>query len=230
MSQSEKENVNEEITSDNSEDSEEKEEYEILSSDSFKYDYNYKIIVIGNSSVGKTCLTYRASTGEFNDRMPPTLGFDYSPFFLRYKDKILKLEIWDTCGQESYRAIIKTFFTNASLAIIVYAIDDENSFLSVEEWVRQCKEKCSPTTKFFLIGNKVDLDDQRKVSYEKGKEIMKNNNIEFFIETSAKNGFNVNELFCEVGKSLYQETLKNSEIDKVSILNNYILLFMNLEY
>ena len=133
------------------------EDFEILARDYPKYDYNFKIIIIGNSGVGKTCLTLRASTGEFHDKEPPTLGFEYFPFFLKYKDKVLKLEIWDTCGQEAYRSLIKSFFKNSSMAIIVYSIDNTNSFNSIEEWVRQCKSSCSPETKFFLIGNKADI-------------------------------------------------------------------------
>jgi GTPase SAR1 family protein len=70
------------------------------------------------------------------------------------------LEIWDTCGQEQYRSLIKSFFSNSSLAIIAYAIDDKKSFNSIDEWVRQCKTSCSPDTKFFLIGNKADLIEE----------------------------------------------------------------------
>ena len=79
---------------------------------------------------------------------------------MKYKEKILKLEIWDTCGQEAYRSLIEFFFNNASLAIIVYAIDDFNSFKSVDEWIRQCKTSCFPETKFFLIGNKIDIEPE----------------------------------------------------------------------
>ena len=135
-------------------------DFVLLSPENLKYDFNYKIIIIGNSSVGKTYFTLRASTGEFMDKQPPTLGFEYRPFFLKYKNKILKLEIWDTCGQESYRSLVKSFFFNSSLAIIVYAIDDNSSFESIDEWVRQCKTNCAPDTKFFLIGNKADLVDE----------------------------------------------------------------------
>ena len=91
--------------------------------------------------------------------MNPTLGFEYFPFILRYKEKVIRLEIWDTCGQEAFRALIKQFFNNASLAIIVYAIDDIKSFDSIEQWIRQCKSLCSPETKFVLIGNKADVED-----------------------------------------------------------------------
>ena len=134
---------------------------EILPSDYIKYDYNYKVIVIGDSGVGKTSVTYRATKREFLEKISPTLGFEYFPFVLKYKEKVIKLEIWDTCGQESYRSLIKSFFTNSSLAIIVYAIDDLKTFNSVDEWIRQCKTLCSPETKFILIGNKADVEDEK---------------------------------------------------------------------
>jgi small GTP-binding protein len=85
-------------------------ECEILPSDYSQFDFNFKIIIIGNSGVGKTCLTVRASSGEYQDKMGPTLGIEYFPFVVKYKEKILKLEMWDTCGQEAYRSIVKTFF------------------------------------------------------------------------------------------------------------------------
>lgn len=134
---------------------------EILPSDYIKYDYNYKVIVIGDSGVGKTSVTYRATKREFLEKISPTLGFEYFPFVLKYKEKVIKLEIWDTCGQESYRSLIKSFFTNSSLAIIVYSIDDLKTFNSVDEWIRQCKTLCSPETKFVLIGNKADVEDEK---------------------------------------------------------------------
>ena len=135
--------------------------FEVLSPETSAYDYNYKLIIIGDSGVGKTCLTYRVTTGEFREKIAATIGFEYFPFIVKYKNKILKLEIWDTCGQEAYRSLIKTFFNNSSLAIIVYAIDNKKSFNSIEEWIRQCKTLCSPDTKFFLIGNKSDVDDDK---------------------------------------------------------------------
>jgi small GTP-binding protein len=149
---------------DNSEDSEKEinidinKEFEILSSETSQFDYNYKIIIIGDSGVGKTCLTFRATSGEFREKIPATIGFEYFPLIIKYQNKILKLEIWDTCGQEEYRSLIKSFFNNASLAIIVYAVNSKKSFSSIDEWIRQCKDLCSPATKFFLIGNKNDVD------------------------------------------------------------------------
>jgi small GTP-binding protein len=141
--------------------SNDKSNFEILPNDYTYSDLNYKIIVIGNSGVGKTCLTYRATTGTFHDKMTATVGFEYVPFFIKLNDKVIKLEIWDTCGQEAYRSLIKSFFINSSLAIIVYSIDNRKSYDSIEEWIRQCKDLCSPDIKFFLIGNKNDLEDEK---------------------------------------------------------------------
>ena len=151
----------ESTTSDKEENYEINKDFEILSSDSAQYDYNYKIIIIGDSGVGKTCLTYRATSGEFREKIAATIGFEYFPFVVKYKNKILKLEIWDTCGQEAYRSLIKSFFNNSSLAIIVYAVDNKKSFSSIEEWIRQCRSLCSPDTKFFLIGNKNDVEEDK---------------------------------------------------------------------
>ena len=110
------------------------EDFEIWSPDSSQYDYNYKIIIIGDSGVGKTCLTFRATSGEFREKIPATVGFEYFPFIVKYQNKILKLEIWDTCGKEAYRSLIKSFFNNSSLAIIVYAVNSKKSFTSIDEW------------------------------------------------------------------------------------------------
>ena len=159
---------NKEVEDDGKKENSEKEksddftkDFEILSSDSAQYDYNYKIIIIGDSGVGKTCLTYRATSGEFREKIAATIGFEYFPFVVKYQNKILKLEIWDTCGQEAYRSLIKSFFNNSSLAIIVYAIDNRKTFTSIDEWIRQCKSLCAPDTKFFLIGNKNDVEQEK---------------------------------------------------------------------
>ena len=133
-------------------------DFEILDQKYANPDHVFKLIVIGDSSVGKTCLTYRIATGEFPKRDSPTLGFEFFPILIKYKDKILKMEIWDTCGQEAYRSLIKSFYINSSMAIIVYSIDNKKTFENIPEWIRQCRNYCSPKTKLILIGNKNDLE------------------------------------------------------------------------
>ena len=132
-------------------------DFEILPKDFAEPDHIYKIIIIGDSGVGKTSLTYRISTGKFHQIDIPTLGFEFCPILVKYKDKIIRLELWDTCGQEAYRSLIKSFFINSTLAIMVYSIDSKKSFNSIPEWIRQCRNFCSISTRYILIGNKNDL-------------------------------------------------------------------------
>ena len=132
--------------------------FEIISPES-NYDLNFKLIIIGNSAVGKTSITYRATTGVFSDKCAPTIGYEYFNFLVKYQSKIIKLEIWDTCGQEAYRSLIKTFFNNTSLAVIVYVVNNRDSFDSIEEWIRTLRSLCSPKIRIFLIGNKNDIKE-----------------------------------------------------------------------
>ena len=136
------------------------EDFKLLSSDIAQYDYHYKVILIGNSK-GKTSLTCRAVSPEFPEKIAATIGFEYFPFVVKYQNKILKLEIWDICGQEAYRSLIKSFFNNTSLAIIVYDIDNRKTFNSIDEWIRQCKSLCCPDTKYILVGNNNHVDEDQ---------------------------------------------------------------------
>ena len=132
------------------------DDFEIITQSFGRYDFSFKIIFLGDSGVGKTSITNRMITGNFSKNQSPTIGFDLFPFILKYKEKVIKLEIWDTCGQEVYRSLIKSFFINASLAVVTYSVTDRNSFASISEWLRECKHYCSPKTRFLLVGNKSD--------------------------------------------------------------------------
>ncbi len=120
----------------------------------------------------------------------------------------IKLQIWDTCGQEIYRSLISSFYHNSSLAIIVYSIDNEMSFHNIETWLNEIKTLGNPDVNIFLIGNKADLKDKRKVTKEMADTFCDNNNIDFFLETSAKTGFNADHVFIEEAKLLYTTHLK----------------------
>jgi small GTP-binding protein len=97
--------------------------YEILPDDYAHYDLSFKLIVIGDSGVGKSCLTLKATKNLFENNYSATVGFEYFSFIIKIKDKVLKMQIWDTCGQEIYRSLITNFYRNSSLAVMVYAID-----------------------------------------------------------------------------------------------------------
>ena len=184
---------------------------EVLSDDFPNFDLSFKLIIVGDSGVGKSCLSIKASRNYFEDFYSPTVGFEFLTFNVKVKDKSVKLQIWDTCGQEVYRSLISSFYRSASLAIIVYSIDNENSFNNIEKWLNDIKSQSSPDVKIFLIGNKVDLADKRKVTKDAGENFSSSHNVSFFTETSAKTGLNVQNVFIEAAKVLYlqYEEIKN---------------------
>ena len=133
--------------------------YEILSSDYANYDLSFKIIIIGDSDSGKSTLVAFGTKDIFEENYSPTLRFEFKTFNVKIKDKAIKLQIWDTCGQEMYRTLISSFYYNSSLAIIVYAINNIKTFNDVDYWIRECKLNCSPGAKLFLVGNKIGVNE-----------------------------------------------------------------------
>ena len=166
------------------------------------------MIIIGDAGVGKSCLTLKASKGNFDDTYSPTVGFEFLSFNVKIDSKIIKLQIWDTCGQEIYRSLISSFYRNASLAMMVYSIDSKESFIHIESWLKEVKLQSNPDIKVFLIGNKADLEDQREVQLNDAKQYKEENGIHYFCEASAKNGLNAQTVFIEAAKLLYNEHLQ----------------------
>ena len=177
----------------------------INNEDTGKYDYSYKIIVIGDSGVGKSCLTNRASKERFSSDYSPTLGFEFRTFSTNVENKIVKLQIWDTCGQEVYRSLITNFYRNSHLAMLVYSIDSKNSFVSLNQWLKEVKINSNPDIKIILIGNKADLENERQVTNNEAKKFQEENQILYFEETSAKTGLNAKKVFEESAKILFLE-------------------------
>ena len=184
---------------------------QVLADDFPSFDLSFKIIIVGDSGVGKSCLSIKASRNYFEDFYSPTVGFEFLTFNVKVEDQNIKLQIWDTCGQEVYRSLISSFYRSASLAIIVYSIDNEESYINIEKWLNDIKTQSNPDVKIFLIGNKADLEDKRQVTKEYGEKFYKDHKLSFFTETSAKTGFNVQNVFIEVAKELYKqhEEIKN---------------------
>ena len=181
--------------------------YEILPEDFNNFDLNFKLIVIGDSGVGKSCLTTNGVKNIFDDSYNATVGFEFFNFNLKLNGKVIKLQIWDTCGQELYRSLITNFYRNCSLAIMVYAINSKDSFENIEMWLRELRTHSSPDAKVFLIGNKIDLESERQITKEQGQQFCKDNNINTFIEASAKTGVNAQQIFVKAAETLYDDYL-----------------------
>jgi small GTP-binding protein len=171
------------------------------------YDISFKIIIIGDSFVGKSSLTIKAAKNLFENYYTATVGFEFFTMLFKINSKIIRLQIWDTCGQEEYRSLIQNFYRNASLAILVYSIDRRTSFENLEVWLNEVKAKGNPDVKIFLVGNKSDLEESREVSAEEGQKFYEEHKLNLFVETSAKTGLNVQDLFKKVAIILNQDHL-----------------------
>ena len=187
------------------------EEYEILPDEYTQFDLSFKIIVIGDSGVGKSCLTNNATKNIFEESYNATIGFEFFSFNIKLHGKIIKLQIWDTCGQELYRSLITNFYRNSSLAIVVYAVNSAKSFENLEIWFRELRTHANPDIKTILIGNKIDLNDNREVTTQQGEDFAKLNNVHKFVEASAKQGINTRNTFIYIAKLLYEEHSKFDE-------------------
>lgn len=176
---------------------------QISESDEF---INYKIILVGDSGVGKSSLLKRAVQRKFTDNYQATIGFEFLLLYYEINGIKIKLQIWDTCGQEMYRSLIQGFYRNTSLVLLLYAVNDQKSFDNLYEWLKDIKNNTEKEMPIFLIGNKSDLIDELKmVNKQTGNEFFEQNNLKYFNETSAKTGYNVDETFNEIAKYLYKE-------------------------
>ena len=181
---------------------------ELLPEDFAQYDISFKIIVIGDSSVGNSCLTTQAVRNNFVEFYQATVGFEFLTFNLRINSNVVKLQIWDTCGQEVYKSLISNFYRNCSLALIVYAINNRDSFEHAENWLNDLKNQSNPNVRVFLVGNKSDLEQNRVISKEEGENFREQKKLDRFMETSAKTGDNARNVMLEAAKILYKDYLK----------------------
>ena len=160
-----------------------------------EYEINFKIIVIGSKFVGKTCITNQATKHIFLDNAyEPTIGMEIYNLFVKIDNKIIKLQIWDTCGQEIYRSLISNYYRSSSLAIIVYSIDNKETFQDLDLWIKELKLNNSPDSKVVLVGNKLDLEENRVVTKKEAEDFATEQGF-LFHEVSAKTGDQVQELF-----------------------------------
>lgn len=185
---------------------------------SFLVDKKYKIIWIGDSGVGKTCLLTKAQKNFFDQELKSTLGFEYYNITIKIKNKKILLQTWDTCGQESFKCIVNMFYKRVKLAILVYSIDNRKSFEGISFWLNEIRLNSDESVKLILIGNKNDLNDKREVSFEEGQEFAKSNGFNFFFETSAKEGDTPSEVLTKAAEILYNYEIeskkKNNKNDK----------------
>ncbi|XP_061826342.1 ras-related protein Rab-8B-like isoform X1 [Nerophis lumbriciformis] len=157
------------------------------------YDYLFKLLLIGDSGVGKTCLLFRFSEDSFNTTFISTIGIDFKIRTIELDGKRVKLQIWDTAGQERFRTITTAYYRGAMGIMLVYDISNEKSFENIKNWIRNIEEHASSDVEKMVLGNKCDMADRRQVSKDRGEKLAIDYGVKFF-ETSAKTSLNVEEV------------------------------------
>uniref|UniRef100_A0A8C9G1Y5 small monomeric GTPase n=1 Tax=Pavo cristatus TaxID=9049 RepID=A0A8C9G1Y5_PAVCR len=165
------------------------------------YDYLFKLLLIGDSGVGKTCLLFRFSEDAFNTTFISTIGIDFKIRTIELDGKKIKLQIWDTAGQERFRTITTAYYRGAMGIMLVYDITNEKSFDNIKNWIRNIEEHASSDVERMILGNKCDMNEKRQVSKEKGEKLAIDYGIKF-LETSAKSSINVEEAFFTLARDI----------------------------
>ena len=186
--------------------------------DDDNYEVMFKVVLVGDSSVGKTNIMSKYLKNEFHEDSKATVGVEFGSKQFTVEGHQIKAQIWDTAGQERYKAITSAYYKGAKGAFVVYDITRKQSFDSVDRWINDIKAAADKNLTIIIIGNKCDLEDQRQVSKEQGEEKAKSNDVAF-METSAFSGENLDKAFDkmvnEVFKKCHEEMTSDGEVEPV---------------
>jgi len=168
------------------------------------YHYLFKYIIIGDTGVGKSCLLLQFTDKRFQPGYDLTIGVEFGARMITIDNKNIKLQIWDTAGQESFRSITRSYYRGAAGALLVYDITRKETFNQLSSWLEDARQHSSTNMTIMLIGNKCDLDHKRAVTKEEGEQFAKEKGL-IFLETSAKTAANVEEAFLDTAKAIYEK-------------------------
>ena len=179
-----------------------------------EYDYIFKVLLLGNSDVGKSSLLLRFVDSLWNDAFVPTIGVDFKVKTLEINNKKVKMQIWDTAGQERFRTVVSTYFRGAHGILLLYDVTNKDSFKNLENWLIEIEKNSSDKVLKILVGNKCDLSDDREIQTEEGQAFAVRNGMEF-METSAKMNTNVSEAFETLGKLMIDFNSKGNNNSQI---------------
>ena len=176
------------------------------------YDFLFKMILIGDSGVGKSNILLKYLKNEFQQNTKATVGVEFGTKTVEIDNKKIKVQIWDTAGQERYRSITSAYYKGAKGAFIVYDITRKASFENIDKWIEDLKSNGDKNVSIMLIGNKSDLADKREVQTDEGIKKSEESKVAF-LETSALNGENVAKAFEQIIEQIYQNNCSNDDED-----------------
>lgn len=177
-----------------------------------EYDYLFKVVLIGDSGVGKSNLLSRFTRNEFSLETKATIGVEFATRSVTISNKVIKAQIWDTAGQERFRSVTSAYYHGSMGALLVYAVNNRDSFEKLDRWISEIKDKADPGIQIMVVGNKIDLGDERCVSTEDGKAFAEKHDVPF-IETSAKDTTNVEKAFTEIIGAIYDQKIHGKNMD-----------------
>nr|XP_057918738.1 ras-related protein Rab-5C-like [Doryrhamphus excisus] len=163
--------------------------------------FQFKLVLLGESAVGKSSLVLRFVKGQFHEFQESTIGAAFQSKTISLGDATIKLDIWDTAGQERYHSLAPMYYRGAQAAIVVYDITSTETFARAKNWVKELYKQANPNMVIALTGNKADMGDKRAVEHQEGQEYAEENGL-LFMETSAKTGLNVNDIFMAIANKL----------------------------
>ncbi|KAJ3432099.1 rab2a [Anaeramoeba flamelloides] len=166
------------------------------------YRFVLKYIIVGSMGSGKSSILCRFIEDEFYEEISHTIGIEFSTKILNIGTEQVKIQIWDTAGQEKFRAVTRSYYRGASCVLLVYDTSRRSTLNESRVWLQDAKKYCGSETIFILIGNKIDFTE-REVTYEEGKKFAEENGLEY-IETSAKTGQNVSDVFLNTASRIYR--------------------------
>ena len=169
-----------------------------------KFEYVFKYIIIGDPFVGKSCILNQFLNDDFNEDYDITVGVEFGARTIDIKGRMAKLQIWDTAGQDSFKSITRAYYRGAAAALVCYDITSRSSFENLNIWLEECLENGNKEMMLILVGNKIDLEEEREVSTEEGIQFAKANQMLFF-ETSAKTAEKVGELFSMSAGQIFKK-------------------------
>lgn len=170
----------------------------------------FKFLLVGNGNVGKTSIVRRLCRGDFISNPETTIGVEFMTKLFDIDGNQVKLQIWDTAGQEKYRSVGKAYYRNAIGVLLVFSLTDHVSFEKLEEWISDVSQYCHPKAHMILVGNKSDLTDARTITQDEIRKFAEGRSLQY-IESSAKTGSNINECFYQVAKAIY-DGIKTGDI------------------
>ncbi|KAL6769909.1 FAP353 [Auxenochlorella protothecoides x Auxenochlorella symbiontica] len=178
-----------------------------------EYDYLFKLLLIGDSGVGKSCLLLRFADDTYTESYISTIGVDFKIRTVELDSKVIKLQIWDTAGQERFRTITSSYYRGAHGIIVVFDVTDSESFDNVKQWLNEIDRYANENVNKLLVGNKVDLVGKRAVDYETAKAFADEIGVPY-IETSAKAATNVEQAFMTMAGEIKNRMAREPALNK----------------